>query len=84
MRKGFGGLFFSGIRLYLRFPQAVEVAVFPGGEDGFGDSKVGFGLVWATGSLFSLIVTFITDCRPFFEHFPVMFFNELLDLADVL
>ena len=39
--------------LCLRLPEAVEVAVFVGGEDGFGDGEVGFGFVIG-GELFLL------------------------------
>ena len=33
------------VSLCFRLPQSVEIAVFVGGDDGFGDGKVGFGLV---------------------------------------
>lgn len=41
-------------RLCLRLPQSVEVAVFIGGKDGFGDGEVGFGFV-VGGEVFLLV-----------------------------
>ncbi len=50
--------------LRLRLPQSVEVAVFIGGQDGFGDGKIGFGFV-VGGKVFLLVAGLGFQDDPF-------------------